>query len=98
MTGMMFLLGLLSGAYILAFSFANELAPPNTLSTTTGFTNTLALILTPVLQPWIGHILDILHVGSALELRDYQQALSILPICILIAILCLMGIKLPETK
>lgn len=98
MTGMMFLLGLLSGAYILAFSFANELAPPNTLSTTTGFTNTLALILTPVLQPWIGHILDILHVGSALELRDYQHALSILPICILIAILCLMGIKLPEAK
>ncbi len=95
MTGMMLLLGLISGAYILGYTFANELAPPNTLSTTTGFTNTLALVLTPILQPWIGHILDVLHVGRGLELRDYQHALSILPICILIAIVCLAGVKLP---
>lgn len=96
MTAMMFLFGLVSGAYILAFPFANELAPPSTLSTTTGFTNTLALVLTPILQPLIGHTLDILHAGRALELRDYQHALSILPICILLAILCLKGIKLPK--
>ncbi len=96
MAAMMLLLGLSSGAYILGFSFANELAPPNTLSTAAGLTNTLALFMTPILQPWIGHILDILHIGREIALRDYQHALSVLPICMLIAILCIAIIKLPE--
>lgn len=96
MTGLMFGFGLMSGAYILAFTFANELAPPNTLSTTTGLTNTLALLMTPILQPWIGHIIDILHVGRAVELRDYQHALTILPICIFVAMLCIAKIKLRQ--
>lgn len=94
MTGLMLLLGLISGSYILAYPFANELAPANTLSTSAGFTNTLALALTPILQPWIGHLLDLLHAGRAIELRDYQAALTILPLCIFIAILCISKIKL----
>ena len=94
MTVLMLTLGLISGSYILAYTFANELAPPNTLSTTAGFINTLALITTPILQPWIGHLLDILHAGRPIALSDYQTALSILPLCIVIAIFCFSQIKL----
>jgi MFS family permease len=93
MTILMLSLGLVSGSYILAYTFANELAPPNTLSTTTGLTNTLALVMTPILQPLIGYFLDNLHQGRAVELQDYQHALSILPICILLAIFCIRQVK-----
>lgn len=98
MTGLMLCLGLISGSYILGYTFANELAPPNTLSTTTGLTNSLALVMTCILQPLIGHILDILHVGREIQLRDYQYALSILPLCLLIGIVCIRKIRLPSTK
>ncbi|MGV3740016.1 MAG: MFS transporter [Gammaproteobacteria bacterium] len=94
MAGLMLILGLISGSYILAYTFANELAPLNTLSTTAGFTNTLALVMTPILQPWIGHLLDLLHAGRHIELQDYQSALTILPVCILIAIFCISRIQL----
>lgn len=96
MTGLMFLLGLISGGYILAYTFANELAPPNTLSTTTGLTNTLALIITPILQPLIGRILDILHAGRDLQLQDYQHALTIIPMCLLLAVGMVALLKLPD--
>ena len=98
MTALMLVLGLISGSYILAYTFANDLAPTNTLSTTSGFINTLALVTTPILQPWIGHLLDILHAGREIQLRDYQAALSILPLCLLIGIVCVSQIKLPSSQ
>ncbi|PJD93867.1 MAG: MFS transporter [Legionella sp.] len=94
MTTMMFILGLASGSYILGYTFANELSPPNALSTTTGFTNTLALITTPILQPLIGYVLD--ASGDQITLEDYQQALLILPVCILVAIVLVSCLKLPK--
>lgn len=96
MTSMMFILGLVSGSYILGFTFANELSPPNALSTTTGFTNTLALITTPILQPLIGYVVD--ASGRPITLSDYQLALSILPVCILIAAVLVAYLKLPQVQ
>lgn len=95
MSGMMLALGLLGGAYILGYTFANELAPPGTLSTTTGLTNTLALVTTPIFQPLIGALLDTLHAGRVIEVQDYQYALSLLPMCILIAVGLIRRVKLP---
>ncbi|WED44673.1 MFS transporter [Legionella cardiaca] len=80
---LMFMIGLCCGAYMLAFSIANELAPTESLSTCTGFTNTLAMLTAPLLQPLVGFLLDRLNSGSLLE--AYQTALLIIPVSVLIA-------------
>ena len=82
---LMFTIGLCCGAYILAYPIANELAPPKSLSACTGFINTLALVTTPLLQPFIGYLLDILSGNKVYTLSDYQSALLVIPISLLIA-------------
>jgi MFS family permease len=93
--GLMLLLGLCCGAYILAYPIANELAPNGSGSTCTGFINTLALLSTPILQPIIGFILDMLHESHELyTLSNYQCALLVIPLCLLMA--CFLILYLPE--
>lgn len=82
---LMFTIGLCCGAYILAYPIANELAPPKALSACTGFINTLALVTTPLLQPFIGYLLDTLSGNKVYTLSDYQFALLVIPISLLIA-------------
>ncbi|MFC7781692.1 MFS transporter [Legionella taurinensis] len=86
MAWLMFLIGVCCGAYMLSYSIANELAPQNTLSTCTGFTNTLAMLTAPLLQPLVGYFLDFLR-GSreTYTLADYQWALVIVPCGLIIA-------------
>lgn len=79
MAFIMFMVGLCCGAYILAYPIANELSPPHLLSTSTGFTNTLALISTPLLQPLIGYLLDLSSKNGYYSLADYQNALLVIP-------------------
>lgn len=85
MAFIMWLLGFVSGSYILGYTFANQFSPPHSLSTTTGMTNTLAIATTPLLQPFIGYLLDTFSHQHRLMVWDYQEALMILPLCILIA-------------
>lgn len=84
---MMFGIGLCCGAYMLAYSIANELSPPDSLSTCTGFTNTLAMLTAPLIQPLIGFVLDLIskNPGQNYSLNDYQYALLIVPMALLIA-------------
>jgi len=83
---LMFGIGLCCGAYMLAYSIANELAPAKSLSTCTGFTNTLAMLSAPLLQPFIGFLLDFFSEKPGVySLGDYQQALLIIPIALIIA-------------
>ena len=94
---LMLLLGLSCGAYILAYPISNELASKGTLSTCAGFTNTLALVTTPILQPLIGYILEHVNIsGSVYSLDSYQKSLLVLPLCLLIA--CVLVCFLPEKK
>jgi MFS family permease len=97
LTGLlMFLIGLCCGAYMLAYSIANELAPKNSQSTMTGFTNTLAMVTTPLLQPLIGYLLDHFNHSGIYSLQDYQQALLTIPASLLLA--SVLVILLPEKK
>ncbi|RMX04014.1 MFS transporter [Legionella jordanis] len=80
----MFMIGAACGAYMLAFSIANELAPAEALSTCTGFTNTLAMLSAPLMQPLVGLILDYLETDTT-SLIAYQVALLVIPGCLLIA-------------
>ena len=83
---LLFLIGLLCGAYMLAFTISNELAPPESLSACTGFTNTLGMLSAPLMQPLIGYFLDYSsnHSGHY-TLADYQFALLSVPIALVIA-------------
>ena len=82
---LMFMIGVCCGAYMLAYTIANELAPEGSLSTCTGFTNTLAVITTPLLQPFIGYLLDAFNKTGIYTLADYQTALLTVPASLLIA-------------
>ncbi|MBN9229761.1 MAG: MFS transporter [Legionella sp.] len=83
---LLFLSGLCCGAYMLAFTIANELAPPESLSACTGFTNTLAMLSAPLLQPVVGFILDQLSGHSGIyTLENYQTALLIIPFALMTA-------------
>lgn len=82
---LLFLIGLSCGAYILAYPIANELAPGHLLSTCAGFTNTLALITTPILQPLIGYFLDASTNDGLYSLANYQNALLVIPLSLICA-------------
>lgn len=93
---LMFFIGLCCGSYMLAFSIANELAPTELLSTCAGFTNTLAMLTAPLLQPALGFLFDQLqttHYQTTLE--NYQLMLSVIPLSLLMAggLVCLLPEK-----
>ncbi|KTC82992.1 MFS transporter [Legionella cincinnatiensis] len=86
MSILLFVIGLCCGAYMLAFTIANELAPPESLSACTGFTNTLAMLSAPLLQPLIGYFLDHFKGNTNFHaLNDYQLALLIIPAALILA-------------
>nr|WP_232505620.1 MFS transporter [Legionella clemsonensis] len=91
---LMLMIGLCCGAYMLAFSIANELASNESLSTCTGFTNTLAMITAPLLQPLIGFLLD--NFSTRPPLEAYQTALLVIPFSLMIA--ASLVLFLPEKK
>lgn len=82
---LMFLVGLCCGAYMLAYTIANEIAPSGGLSTCAGFTNTLAVLTAPILQPIIGFILDLNAKNNVNIVESYQTALLIIPILLIVA-------------
>ncbi|AHE67732.1 MFS transporter [Legionella oakridgensis] len=91
---LMFIMGCCCGAYMLAYTIANELAPADLLSTCTGFTNTLAVLTVPIFQTLIGYLLDIFNQKGQYTLGDYQMALLTIPGALLIA--SILVLFLPE--
>ena len=91
---LMFMIGVCCGSYMLAYTIANELAPANSLSTCTGFTNMLAVITTPLLQPLIGYQLDVLNPTGVYTLSNYQSALLTIPASLILA--SILVLFLPE--
>lgn len=83
---LMLLLGFAGSSYVLTFVIANEIAPAHMRSTSVGFVNMLSVGSAPLLQPLAGFLLVLAsHHGIQYTVRDYQLALSILPVCLLIA-------------
>jgi MFS family permease len=90
---LMFAIGCCCGAYMLAFSISNELAPRNSLSTCTGFTNTLAMLTAPVFQTLIGYLLDISSKDHSYTVAGYQFALIPIPAAMFLAGVLVIFIK-----
>lgn len=86
LSAVMLALGFTGSIYVLTFVIANEIAPPHMRSTSVGFVNMLSVGSAPLLQPMVGFLLAVSsHHTIQYTVRDYQIALSILPMGLLIA-------------
>ncbi len=101
-----FTLGFVASSYVVSFMVSAQAVPKAVQSVSFGFLNTLMVLVVPILQPLLGHLLTTLsrqHDGfskSALlhySLQDYQWTLTLLPVLLLIfGAICWRYLKLPE--
>jgi MFS family permease len=82
---LLLLIGFVTGAYVLSYSIAHNIVSAGAKSTSIGFTNTLAVITAPLMQPLVGLILDLVTTTSKYSTLDFQLALGILPLCLIIS-------------
>jgi hypothetical protein len=96
---LMFLLGLLYSAQAIVFAVGRELSPGEAAGTAMAITNMIVMLGAMLLQPLVGYLLDLSlaakvdtvvgvitdNVHKLYTASDYQFALSIIPVGILIA-------------
>lgn len=98
---LMFLLGLLYSAQAIVFAVGRELSPGEAAGTAMAITNMIVMLGAMFLQPLVGHLLDfslsrhmpeaaitgsvVNNVQKLYSVNDYQIALSIIPIGIVMA-------------
>ncbi|MEY3182430.1 MAG: hypothetical protein RLZ35_415 [Pseudomonadota bacterium] len=80
---LLFAIGFFSSGFILAFSTIRETCAPHLAGTAGGFTNALNTFGGALAQPLIGYVLDCSN-------KQYQIALSVLPICLILSIVALL--------
>ena len=97
---LLFLLGACSSGFILSFSVIRELTPLHLTGTAIGFINTINNASGAIAQPVLGKILDGHWSGTLNEhgvrvftLVDYQYALSLIPACLMIALVFVFFVK-----
>ena len=101
---LLFLVGLFSSAELLSFSLAIEMNGMKAKATTAAFTNFMISCGDAVVQPLVGYLLDSHWSGEIQEgirvytTKDYQFALSCLPIALLLGFLCLFLFKEKKLK
>lgn len=77
------LLGFFSAVYLLPFAVIRDITPPHMRGSAMGYINMMCILLgAPVLQPLIGACL---HAHNELNVRAYQDALMIIPISLILA-------------
>ena len=80
--------GLFLGSQIFAFACVCELNSKTVSGTASGVHNTFCMLSGIIFQPLVGHILDLLgHGGEGHSILEYQYALSVVPIAVLLALL-----------
>lgn len=91
--------GFFSSGLVLAFSVAREISSAAVSATSLGFVNGINSLFAAVSQPLVGFLLDFYWGGQVInQVRsfshiDFQRALAILPICIIISLLLIPFIK-----
>lgn len=87
---LLFLFGLFSSCEVLCFAVSSENNPKHLVATASAFTNSLVMFSGIIFQPLVGKILDIFWSGQTLNsnrvysVTDYQLALTILPLTLLL--------------
>ena len=83
----LFAIGFLSGVYVLCFAIAYNLSPPGVETTGVGFANAIAIVTAPLMQPFIGFLLDTVsdHAALGYDLLDFQLSLAIFPIVLMLS-------------
>lgn len=82
-----FFLGLLSSVTVLNYTRASHAVPVHMNASVTGFSNTLALLIIPILQVGIGGLLHVVSAETHYTLTDYRIALSLMPIILTVAMM-----------
>lgn len=99
---LLFLFGFFTAAFLPIFSIVKEITPREYTASAIGFTNTLNTAVGAILQPAIGMVLDALwqggdnmlaHAHRHYTLSLYTKALSLLPLCFVLALCFLPFIK-----
>ena len=89
---LIFLTGLFSSSQLICFTFATEINPHRVKGASIAITNFLVAIGGTVIQPLIGYLLQTsanknlkTAIGSAFTVQNYKYALTVLPICLIVA-------------
>lgn len=89
LTGLIFVLGIFTGAEMLCFTTACYQMPPAYNGVTVAFVNTITMAAGAILQPFVGYLLDRHHAAQNMTqdytAQDFQYALSII---VLIPFIC----------
>jgi MFS family permease len=93
MLACLFTAGFLAGMYIIPFSLINAYAPHYAQATAIGFMNMMLIIGGPILQPVIGHILELDPHSSY---QAFQVALTPILVCFSLALLMVFTLKIPS--
>lgn len=103
---LLFIFGIMTSAQILVFAVCHEISSPKITATAIALTNMIIMFGGIVFQPMAGKILDIFWTGAMLDgaraypAIAYQWALSVLPVCLFVAVVlvCFMRETYCEVK
>lgn len=95
----LFLFGIGTGAFMLAFALGRELNDLMLAASVVGLINTGDAIFGAFSEPLVGKILDLFEKGNVphavhvFSVHDFHLALSLLPLYLILASFCLIGLK-----
>jgi len=97
---LLFTFAFCSSVYMIPYAVVREITPSHVSGTAMGYINMMTIMIgAPLLLPLIGWFLELTGGGSGVvgtgffTVRDYQLALSVLPACVLLALVCVGFIK-----
>jgi MFS family permease len=96
MFGLLFALGFFSSAYVLPFAVMRDIMPAHVRGTAMGYTNMMSIMIgAPIIQPFIGWMLNSELSHTTNQAAAYQHALVVLPVCL--ALGCVLAFFVKET-
>jgi MFS family permease len=95
---LLFAFGLTNTGVAIAYAVSTELHDRNVVGTSIAFANMISIFVGAILQPMVGHLVDIVSGPRAynvetLILSDFQAGLKLLPLCSLVALILAFTIK-----
>jgi len=96
---LMFLIGIFSGTELVAIAFTCEANPIFAKGAAIGITNFIIFTFSAILSPLVGVLLNRITGAHALiTAQDYQLSFLIIPVCLLLALICILYATEPEAK